>query len=95
VETDPLDKCPDKTGTTGLCPGADCDGDDAWPLDMNVDKVITLGGDVSKYIGRMGASGGPPPDPNWWQRLDLNMDNSITVIPDIYLYRGNVNIGCN
>lgn len=38
--------------------------------------------------------GGPPADPMWMQRLDLNADNYITVVPDILYYRGNMNTGC-
>jgi hypothetical protein len=82
LDTDPLDACPD--GPT----------DDAWPLDMNKNKIITLGGDVLKYIGRMGATGGPPASPNWLKRLDLNMDNILTLGGDVQKYIGKMGTEC-
>jgi len=82
LETDPTDACPD--GPT----------DDAWPLDINMDTYVTVIPDIYAYRGRINSTGGPPPDPNWWQRLDLSMDGWITVIPDIYYFRGHINIGC-
>ena len=88
LPTDPLDSCPDIIGTPGLCPGPTCDGDDAWPLDINVDTFVTVGGDILPYRDRVGAWGGPPPDPKWLQRLDLNDDNYITVGGDILPFRG-------
>jgi len=94
VGTDPVDNCPDWTGTPDLCPGPTCDGDDVWPLDVNVDRVITVSGDVLNYRGRLQASGGPPPDPNWLQRLDINMDNVITVSGDVLLFRGMLQLTC-
>jgi len=69
-------------------------GDDAWPLDINMDRYVTVVGDVLKYRGRIGENGGPPPTANWWQRLDLNMDNYITVVGDVLQFRGNVGEGC-
>jgi len=79
VRTDPLDACPDGTS------------DDAWPLDINNDGLITATGDVVNFRGRIGAV---PGDPNWWQRLDLNMDNFITVAGDALKYRGKVGQTC-
>jgi Tol biopolymer transport system component len=70
--TDPLDACPDDPS------------DDAWPLDINMDTYI-LASDIALYNGHMGSTGGPPADPNWLQRLDLNMDNYITVGGDVLL----------
>jgi len=83
LPTDCLDDCTDNPGVH-----------DAWPLDINVDKVITVSGDVLNYRGRLQASGGPPPDPNWLQRLDLNMDNVITVSGDVLLFRGMLQQTC-
>ncbi|UCH86720.1 MAG: hypothetical protein JSU97_09435 [Dehalococcoidia bacterium] len=92
--TDPLDACPDVAGSPGLCPGPTCDGDDAWPLDNNVDTFATVVGDMLNYAGHMGATGGPPADPNWMQRLDINADNYITVVGDLYEFRVRVGTGC-
>jgi hypothetical protein len=94
VETDPWDNCPDKTGSAGRCPGVDCDGDDAWPLDINVDKFVTVVGDVLKYSGRIGSTGGPPPSAKWLQRLDLNKDNYLTVVGDVLKFSGKVGSKC-
>jgi hypothetical protein len=91
LDTDPLDACPDKTGTGGRCPGADCDGDDAWPLDINVTKDISVTGDVFKYVGRLGAKPGMP---NWLQRLDLNMSGDISVTGDVFKYVGKLGAKC-
>ena len=81
--TDPLDACPDVIGSG-----------DAWPLDVNMDTVITVVGDVLNYSGRIGAIGGPPPSPNWRQRLDLNMDNVLTVVGDVLKYSGKIGQTC-
>ena len=59
-----------------------------------MDTYVTVIPDIYAYRGRINSTGGPPPDPNWWQRLDLSMDGWITVIPDIYYFRGHINIGC-
>jgi len=83
VATDPWDACPDVVGAH-----------DAWPLDINMDTVITVVGDVLNYSGRIGATGGPPPSANWWQRLDLNMDNVITVVGDVLKFSGNIGRSC-
>lgn len=91
LPTDFRDDCPDWTGTPGLCPGPTCDGHDAWPLDMNVDKVITVSFDVLPYRGRIQAK---PGDPNWLQRLDLNMDSVLTVSFDVLPFRGHIQETC-
>jgi len=84
LPTDPLDACPDVLYI-----------DDAWPPDNNADTYVTVGGDVLSYRGSIGASGGPPPDPNWLQRLDLNMDNFITVGGDVLGFRGRIGQHCS
>jgi hypothetical protein len=92
VGTDPADACPDWKGTPGLCPGASCDGHDAWPLDNNVDRAVTVVGDELNYVGNTGqAVGGDP----LLQRLDINADGSITVVGDVLAYPGNTGIGCS
>jgi hypothetical protein len=82
VVTDQSDNCPDNTS------------DDAWPLDLDKNKVITVAGDVLNYRGRISATGGPPPSPNWRQRLDLNKDNFITVAGDVLKFRGKISNTC-
>ena len=81
--TDPLDACRDDPS------------DDAWPLDMNKDTFITVAGDVFYFRGRIGETGGPPPNANWWVRLDFNMDNFITVAGDVFIYRGMIGATCS
>jgi subtilisin-like proprotein convertase family protein len=75
--TDPLDACRDDPT------------DDAWPLDMNMDKSVTMA-DVFKYSGKIGrpVSGDP-----LLRRLDLNMDNSITMA-DVFKYSGKIGQTC-
>jgi hypothetical protein len=77
--TDPLDDCPDDPS------------DDAWPLDINMDTVITVAGDALNFRTRIGAT---PGSPEWWQRLDLNADGAITVAGDALLYRGMIGESC-
>jgi len=80
VGTDPADNCPDNPT------------DDAWPLDMNRDKFVTMA-DVNRYAGRLGETGGPPPGPKWLKRLDFNMDNFITMA-DVNKYAGKLGQKC-
>jgi hypothetical protein len=72
--TDPSDACPDNSW------------DDAWPLDINNDRWITVGGDVLNFRGRIGDTGPP--------RYDLNADGFITVGGDALLYRGRIGETC-
>jgi hypothetical protein len=81
--TDPTDNCPDVIGS-----------DDAWPLDIDVNKVVTVVGDVLKYSGRIGATGGPPPSAKWLQRLDLDKNNVITVVGDVLKFSGKIGQSC-
>ena len=81
--TDPLAACPAVVGSH-----------DAWPLDLDKNKIITVSGDVLNYRGRISATGGPPPSPNWRQRLDLNKDNFITVSGDVLKFRGKIGTSC-
>jgi len=74
IGTDPLDACPDNSW------------DDAWPLDINNDRWITVGGDVLNFRGRIGDTGPP--------RYDLNADGFITVGGDALLYRGRIGETC-
>jgi len=83
LPTDFRDDCPDIVGVH-----------DAWPLDVNMDTFVTVVGDVLNYAGKIGATGGPPPAPNWMQRLDLNMDNFITVVGDVLNFAGHIGDQC-
>ncbi|UCH86239.1 MAG: S8 family serine peptidase [Dehalococcoidia bacterium] len=80
LATDPLDDCTDEIGVH-----------DAWPLDINMDKGVTVVGDALNFRDRIGAA---PGDPEWWQRLDFNMDNDITVVGDALLFAGMIGEGC-
>ena len=82
VGTDPADACPDNPS------------DDAWPLDIDMDGVITVVGDVWNFRDRIGETGGPPPSANWWVRLDFDMDGVITVVGDVFMYRGMIGETC-
>jgi len=81
LPTDQVDPCPDVIGA-----------DDAWPLDINMDKYVTMA-DVFKYSGRLNETGGPPPSAKWLKRLDLNKDNWITMA-DVFKYNGKLNQMC-
>ena len=91
VDTDPLDACPDWTATAGSCPGETCNGDDAWPLDLNVDAQLSVVGDVLNFRDRIGATPGAP---NWWQRLDFNGDGQLSVVGDVLMYRNRIGETC-
>ena len=78
-------------------PLASCAGQpphDAWPLDVNMDGMVTVAGDVLPYAGRIGESAGPPLSINWRQRLDLNADGRITVAGDVLKFAGNIGRRC-
>ena len=89
VDTDPLDACPDWQGGPGLCPGGTCNGDDAWPLDVDVSQQVNIA-DVFKYKGKIGKSVG---DPDYMQRLDLDASGQVN-IADVFLYKGNIGHSC-
>jgi len=77
------DSCDDCTNDPGV--------HDAWPLDINMDKFVTVAGDALYFRGHIGAT---PGSPEWWQRLDLNADNYITVAGDALLFRGMIGETC-
>jgi hypothetical protein len=83
LPSDCLDNCTNNPGVH-----------DAWPLDVSMNKVITVVGDVLPYSGRIGATGGPPASPNWRQRLDLNKDNRLTVVGDVLKFAGKIGMTC-
>jgi len=75
--TDPADAC------------ADDPADDAWPLDMNKDKFVTMA-DVNRYAGKIGRPVSADP---LLRRLDLNQDN-FTTMADVNKYAGKLGKGC-
>jgi subtilisin-like proprotein convertase family protein len=80
LSTDPLAACPLVVGSH-----------DAWPLDVNMDKAITVAGDALNFRGRIGAT---PASPEWWERMDFNMDSAITVAGDALMYRQMIGQSC-
>jgi hypothetical protein len=83
LPTDSRDNCTNNPGVH-----------DAWPLDNNMNKVITVVGDVLPYSGRIGSTGGPPPSALWRKRLDLNKDNFLTVVGDVLKFSGKIGSTC-
>ena len=82
--TDPRVDC------TRTAPGATY-GHNAWPLDMNNNRLINLGGDVAKYIGNMGGSSSD----KWSiRRLDMNSNGLINLGGDVAKYIGNMGKTC-
>jgi len=80
LPTDSCDACPDVVGS-----------DDAWPLDVDMTRDISVTGDVFYYVGRIGAA---PGDPQWLQRLDLDMDSALSVTGDVFMYVGKIGSTC-
>jgi hypothetical protein len=81
LPTDSRDNCTNNPGVH-----------DAWPLDINMDKAVTVPGDVLNFAGRLGSA---PGDPNWRQRLDLNADSAITVPGDVLKFAGKLGAECS
>jgi hypothetical protein len=80
--TDPVAACPNVLGSH-----------DAWPLDIDRDRAVSVTGDVINYVGRIGASASPE-TPNWRQRLDLDMDSAISVTGDVAMYVARIGETC-
>jgi len=87
VGTDPLDGCADVLGTSGLCPGPSCDGDDAWPPDLDVDRDADIV-DVLKFKPYILTS--VPPSP---QRFDFDTDGDIDIV-DMLKYKPVIMTSC-
>ena len=82
--TDPLHHCPLSTTSP---PGKQ----DAWPLDMDQGRLINLGTDVSKYIGKMGCT----VSENWsCRRLDMDGGGLINLGTDVSKYIGKMGWTC-
>jgi hypothetical protein len=79
VGTDPADACPDDRT------------DDAWPLDMNMDMVVSLTKDVAKYVGKIGCDVATNPQ---CQRLDLDTSRVINLTGDVAKYVGKIGRTC-
>ena len=82
--TDPRDNCPNTVGKH-----------DAWPLDISMDTIVTVSGDVLKYRGNIQVSVSSNPPTSWaLRRLDLNGDGIITVSGDVLKFRGMIQVPC-
>ncbi|UCH87291.1 MAG: hypothetical protein JSU97_02560 [Dehalococcoidia bacterium] len=79
LPTDPWDDCSDTPGVH-----------DAWPLDNNIDRAVTVVGDVLPYSGKIGL---PVTNPTL-KRLDLDANGSITVVGDVLPFAGNIGATC-
>jgi len=77
-----LDNCP------GSPPGS---GGDAWPLDNDITKDITVTGDVFAYVGKIGCSVQITPT---CRRLDLDVSDDISVTGDVFMYVGRIGETC-
>ena len=80
VGTESLDNC-----TCGPGPGGD-----AWPMDINMDCVINLGGDLVPLLGCYGKY---VPDNPECQRVDLMSDGLIN-LNDVAKYIGHIGNTC-
>jgi hypothetical protein len=84
--TDPSDACPDGPAGTRS---------DAWALDQDRNKTITVVGDVLKFSGKIGASVIATPPTSWSnRRLDLDGNGTITVVGDVLKYSGKIGSSC-
>jgi DMSO/TMAO reductase YedYZ molybdopterin-dependent catalytic subunit len=84
VATDAGDACPDVVGTSGLCPGQSCDGDDCWPPDLDVNRAV----DVMDILLFKPVLSGP-----YDRRYDLDASGEVDVL-DILLYKAFVGTSC-
>jgi hypothetical protein len=80
LDTDAYDDCPNVVGSH-----------DAWPLDMDMNRLINLGGDVARYTGKIGCVVATNPE---CRRLDLNADGVINLGGDISKYVGRIGETC-
>jgi hypothetical protein len=76
--TDPLADCPQVSGKH-----------DAWPMDMDKNTILNLGGDVAKYIGKLGKNVG---DDNSLRRLDLDGNGLLNLGGDVAKYIGTLGV---
>jgi hypothetical protein len=86
LPTDPLDRC-----SNGVAPNRS----DTWGLDQDLNRTITVVGDVLKYSGKIGASVTASPPTSWAiSRLDLDGNKTITVVGDVLKYSGKIGASC-
>ena len=92
LPTDPLDRCsnwpspPLPTNTMRS---------DTWGLDQDMNRTITVVGDVLKYSGNIGASVTSATPTSWAKsRLDLDGNKTITVVGDVLKYSGKIGGSC-
>jgi hypothetical protein len=74
--TDYQDKCPDTLGTPGLCPGPNCNGDDSWPPDLNVDRKVNIQDPLlfkRVFNTKLG-------DAKYAQRYDFDVSGKVSII---------------
>jgi len=88
VGTDPADACPDWNGSQcpgpTCCPGPACDGDDVWPVDLNVNTEANVL-DILWFKPVLGGA--------YDARYDFNGDSSVNVL-DVLLYKPFVGTSC-
>jgi hypothetical protein len=84
LPTDPLDNCPDNSA------------DDAWPLDMDRNRLINVLWDILPFRGYVGLMDA---DPMWGpqaQRHDLDGDGAVSCYGDVYaMYYGMLYATCD
>jgi len=80
VGTDPLDDCPQDVGKH-----------DAWPLDINMSRDVSVTGDVFNYVGKIGCL--LTVDLSC-RRLDLNASGDVSVTGDVFQYVGKIGQTC-
>ncbi|UCH87609.1 MAG: hypothetical protein JSU97_04290 [Dehalococcoidia bacterium] len=81
LPTDQNDDCTDEIGVH-----------DAWPLDINIDRSVTVVGDVFFYADKIGLPVGGDP---LLQRLDLSADGDITVVGDVLPFSQHIGDECS
>jgi hypothetical protein len=68
---------------------------DTWGLDQDLNRTITVVGDVLKYSGKIGATVNSSPPTSWAiSRLDLDGNKTITVVGDVLKYSGKIGASC-
>jgi oligopeptide transport system substrate-binding protein len=90
VATDPRDACPDWEAGSGLCPGPSCDGDDCWPPDVNVDRVV----DVQDAVTFLAAFPSAEGSASYSRRLDMAENNGVIDVIDAVAFLGRFPSAC-
>jgi hypothetical protein len=87
VGTDPLAACPRVLPD----PANGIAGHDAWVLDNDIDRELSVTGDVWQYVGKIGAKVADNPA---LRRLDVDKDGEISVTGDVWEYVGKIGRKC-